>query len=192
MKGNNLFLIITVLATLGIGIFLITRYNSSAKPAKLKNASPSALEMVKAQILLEPLSTSLTVGEKGSFIVSVDPGQNQVVGVETEFNYDTKKIKIDSFEVGNYFEKPAVLEETVDPKAGKINYSLGSFITPKPGKGVVFKINFTALSNNSGITNVLSFDQTNTKMALKNTQNTLYTNAQITLVFDEKPISILP
>ena len=192
MKLTKLALLIVIIVTLGMGAIVVTKYNPSfRRQAVFTPPQPTPLEIAHAQLSLFPQITQLHVGDKGSFDVYVDPLDKKVIGIDGEFLYESKLIKVTGITAGTYFQKSDILYQKIDPAAGKISFSLGT-LSPTAGKGILFSISFSALQATSGIGNVLSFDQAATKLAVENMQNKVFPDKQTALVFNEKPVSILP
>lgn len=142
------FLLILVLALITAGLVTLA----------ILPKTPSKDETVRvAEVTPNPVQTTLTISSSpvpqataSSYTtdVVINTGQNKVVAVQLELQYDPKVLKKVNIEPGPFFASPKILLKNIDEKNGRITFALSQDNSLAAlGQGIIAKISFTAFQN---------------------------------------------
>lgn len=131
------------LALIGVGIF--SYLQSDTEKLTGDKVSVQASEDKKTTILsFNPENITLKKGVETFVTINIDTNEDSVSAVETVLSYNPKIIEVVDIIPGSFFNKPNVLEQTINQKKGIVTYTLGG-IRAKQGKGAVAKIKIKGL-----------------------------------------------
>lgn len=192
----TLFVVVTIVAT---GVYISVKNSAilptpitSSPPVNILPPPPIESESVQVNLTLEPKISPISVGDESVLLVKIDGKNQRVIGIETYINYDPGAVEILNLEPGPFLPKPQILAESVDHTNGKITYALGTF-EPVTGSGILYQIRFKAKLGSKKIKDLLWFDQENSQAALETADKSKrFTPNEIVIVFNEKPLEILP
>ncbi len=148
LNGSIWGILLIVLAA--IGLFVIFGNSVWQKLAEMSGSSRTSALSVSSPnrdtvLTIAPQSTGASVGSTVTIPITIGTGKNTVTGVELALRYDASKIRINSIAAGDFFQNPAILQNSIDNKKGLVNYSLGS-LTAKQGSGVLLRLSVTPIA----------------------------------------------
>jgi hypothetical protein len=197
--------IIVLVSFVGFGLATAIRQQVNTVPPKTVSVSPQTerfvppqqnqvapqVSKVQANVMIAPENSTVAKGGQITYQVTVDPGQNQVVGIETHFTYDPALLTFVSAVPGPGFTKPEILMQQNDAVKGTFTYAIGTF-TPSAAHGPLFMVTFKPTAKATGALQV-AFDRVNTKVALRTSDGSKhFTQNETAVNFSEQPVTLLP
>jgi len=199
MSKRTLGLIVFLfIITAGLIYIAVSPKNTSKEnTAPTTRIIPAPIPQTKISISPNPFTAS---SPSGSLEINIDTGKNNVTAVQIELSFDPKTLTKVTLTPGGFFENPMVLINDVDYKNGKISYAIGISPsgTPKTGKGVVAKIEFTADPQDAVSTKINFMPKTlvtaseATTSVLKEALGTEIIFARTTIINTSAPDATLP
>ena len=161
--------VLILLGGVGAGVYLVQQqqeFREKAQPA-------TTLSLVTN-------NPTPNVGDNFAVSISIDTGENQVVGTQFYISYDSSRVKVNEVSPGTFFTNPTIYQSTIDEQNGLITYilylPLGS--QAAQGQGTVAAIDFEALDAGS---TTISFDSRTTVGAFQEETNVLVGTAPLTV-----------
>ena len=140
---KNWSLAFLCLALIGVGTFSYLESGTDKLSVNKLNVLASS-EKKTTILTLNPENITVKKGVETFVTINIDTNEDSVSAVETKLSYNPKIIEVVDITPGSFFEKPNVLERTIDQKQGSVTFTLGG-IRAKQGTGIIEKIKIKSL-----------------------------------------------
>ncbi len=191
-----LSLLVAVVVLAAGAVYFTVKYlpqtpsQTNQKPQMVQTTKPNVV--VQANVMVEPLKTTVSVGEETEYQVKITAPNSKVVAIQADFNYNPKAIEVLSIIPGPLLPDPDILLEQISPETGKISYAVGTK-QPVAGEGVAFNIRVKPLISTPQTSPLLTIDQQNTKVALHSIDGKKqYSESETKIMIKELSLSVSP